>query len=123
MALAVVAAIGLAAVIAVSPLIDWAIPFSRPARIVVAVTVLVPIGMALGIPMPAGVRLLSLRGAAMVPWAWGMNGAFSVLGATLAIFIAMNWGFRTTLVAASTSYLLGLAAFLLAARTSYPAQN
>jgi len=122
-ALAVVAVIGLAAVIAVSPLIDWAIPFSRPARIVVAVTVLVPIGMALGIPMPAGVRLLSLRASAMVPWAWGMNGAFSVLGATLAIFIAMNWGFRTTLVAASTSYLLGLAAFLLAARTSYPAQN
>ena len=36
----------------------------------------------------------------MVPWAWGMNGALSVLGATLAIFIAMNWGFQVTLLAA-----------------------
>ena len=55
---------------------------------------LVPVGMLLGIPMPAGIRLLSARAPQMVTWAWGMNGALSVLGATLAIFIAMNWGFR-----------------------------
>ena len=41
-------------------------------------------------------------------WAWGINGALSVLGATLAIFIAMNWGFRVTLLTASATYLVGL---------------
>ena len=46
----------------------------------------------------------------MVPWAWGMNGAFSVVGATLAIFIAMNWGFQITLFAASATYLIGACA-------------
>ena len=55
----------------------------------------------LGIPMPTGLRLLRARAPQMVTWAWGMNGALSVLGATLAIFIAMNWGFRVTLLAAS----------------------
>ena len=50
----------------------------------------------------------------MIPWAWGMNGALSVLGATLAIFIAMNWGFRVTLLAASATYLVGLASFMSA---------
>ena len=59
---------------------------------------LVPIGVALGIPMPAGIRLLHARAPQMVTWAWGINGALSVLGATLAIFIAMNWGFRVTLL-------------------------
>ena len=44
----------------------------------------------------------------MVPWAWGMNGAFSVVGATLAIFVAMNWGFHATLLTAAGSYLVGL---------------
>jgi hypothetical protein len=121
-ALAVVAAISIAVVIGVAPLVDWAIPFSRLARMGVAAAVLIPIGMALGIPMPAGVRLLSVRAPDMVPWAWGMNGAFSVLGATLAIFIAMNWGFRATLVAASTTYLFGLAAFLAAERKSHSAR-
>ncbi len=50
----------------------------------------------------------------MVAWAWGINGAFSVLGATLAIFIAMNWGFRTALLAAALIYLFGLTALLAA---------
>ena len=47
-------------------------------------------------------------------WAWGINGALSVVGATLAIFIAMNWGFAVTLVAASGTYLIGLIALLAA---------
>ena len=64
-----------------------------------ALVVLVPVGMLLGIPMPAGIRLLSARAPQMVTWAWGMNGALSVVGATLAIFIAMNWGFQVTLLA------------------------
>ena len=63
----------------------------------VAVAMLVPMGVALGIPMPTGLRMLSARAPQMVAWAWGMNGALSVLGATLAIFIAMNWGFHATL--------------------------
>jgi hypothetical protein len=40
----------------------------------------------------------------------------SVLGATLAIFIAMNWGFQITLLAASATYLLGMVALLVAAK-------
>ena len=101
---------------AVGPIIAWAVPFSRAARIGVAVIVLLPVGMLLGIPMPAGIRLLSDRAPQMVTWAWGMNGALSVVGATLAIVIAMNWGFQVTLLAAAATYLLGLGALLTAAR-------
>jgi hypothetical protein len=84
----------------------------------VAVLTLVPIGIALGVPMPTGLRMLSARAPEMVAWAWGMNGALSVLGATLAIFIAMNWGFGVTLLAAAATYLLGLAALLAASSPS-----
>jgi predicted membrane-bound spermidine synthase len=108
--LVVIAAIGLVVVAAATPLLTWAIPFSRPVRIVIAVLTLAPIGVALGIPMPAGIRLLHSRAPQMVSWAWGINGALSVLGATLAIFIAMNWGFGVTLMAASGTYLIGLIA-------------
>jgi hypothetical protein len=65
--------------------------------------------------MPTGLRILSSREPQLVAWAWGMNGALSVLGATLAIFIAMNWGFQVTLLTASATYLIGLLAFLSAA--------
>jgi hypothetical protein len=80
----------------------------------IAVALMVPVGMALGIPMPTGLRMLSARAPHLVAWAWGINGALSVLGATLAIFIAMNWGFRMTLMMASGTYLIGLLALLAA---------
>jgi len=109
-----IAAIGLAFIFVSSTVVTLAIPFARGLRIVIAVSMLVPMGVALGIPMPAGLRILSTRAPHMIAWAWGMNGALSVLGATLAIFIAMNWGFRVTLLTASATYVLGLAAWLAA---------
>ena len=111
-ALAVIAALAGVAIVSVPPLVNWAIPFSRTTRIVVAVATLVPVGMVLGIPMPTGIRLLSAQAPQLVTWAWGMNGALSVLGATLAIFIAMNWGFTATFLAASAIYIVGLFALL-----------
>jgi hypothetical protein len=112
-ALAVIGALGAAVLALGAPLVTWAIPLARGARIAIAVTVLVPIGIALGIPMPTGLRMLSARAPQMVTWAWGINGALSVLGATLAIFIAMNWGFSMTLLSASATYFIGLVALLV----------
>jgi hypothetical protein len=112
---ATVAVLAVGVIVVIAPIVSWAIPLSRAARMGVAVAMLVPLGVALGIPMPTGLRVLSRQAPQMIPWAWGMNGALSVLGATLAIFIAMNWGFRVTLLAASGTYLIGLASYLAAA--------
>jgi hypothetical protein len=58
----------------------------------------------MGVPLPTGVRLVAARQPQLVPWAWGINGALSVLGATLAVFVAMNWGFSVTLVCGAVAY-------------------
>lgn len=81
-----------------------AIAAPLPARIGVAVALMAPAGMIMGLPLPGGVRLLSAWQPQLVAWAWGMNGALSVLGATLAVFIAMNWGFSITLLCGSGLY-------------------
>jgi hypothetical protein len=108
MAAIAVVALGLAAVVA--PFIDWAVGYERGMRLAIAAGVLVPIGMLLGVPMPTGIRLLNVGAPEMLTWAWGMNGALSVVGATFAIFMAMNWGFGATLTGAAVAYLAGLAA-------------
>jgi Spermine/spermidine synthase domain len=118
LATAAVALVGLAVVAVVTPLVSWAMPFERSVRMAVALVLLVPMGIVLGIPMPTGIRLLHERAPHMLAWAWGINGALSVLGATLAVFIAMNWGFRVTLLAASGSYLIGMLGLLSATRPS-----
>ena len=91
------------------PIIRTAISIGLTGRMAVAVGILLPAGLVMGIPMPAGIRLLSRRREELLPWAWAMNGALSVVGATLAVFIAMNWGFSVTLLTGSVVYLLAAA--------------
>jgi hypothetical protein len=103
-ALAAIAVVAVLAPLLVPRVIDLAIPWPLPVRIVVAVAILLPLGVLLGMPLPGGMRLLARRRPDIIPWGWGLNGALSVVGATLAIFIAMNWGFSTTLIAAAFVY-------------------
>ena len=92
------------AVFALPALIDLAIPWSLTARVLTAVAVLIPLGVLLGMALPGGMRLLSASRQEIVAWGWGINGAFSVVGATLAVFIAMNWGFSVTLIVGGVVY-------------------
>jgi hypothetical protein len=97
-------AASLAAPLLLNVIIDLAIPWPLAARIGVSVALLFPLGVLLGMPLPGGMRLLSAIRPELVPWGWGLNGAFSVIGATLAVFVAMNWGFSITLLAATATY-------------------
>ena len=65
------------------------------------VATLAPLGFLMGMPFPLGLRLLDRMGpqwGQLVPWVWGINGATSVLGSVLAISIAINFGFRATML-------------------------
>jgi hypothetical protein len=105
-ALGVAAAIGVGAVLGLPYVIDAAIAWPLPFRIALAGLILIPTGIVLGLPLPGGMRLLSTARGEIVPWGWGINGAFSVVGATLAVFIAMNWGFSATLSLGALVYTL-----------------
>jgi len=84
--------------------VQTAIAAPLAVRISVAVALMLPAGMVMGMPLPGGVRLLAMRQPQLIAWAWGINGALSVLGATLAVFIAMNWGFSITLLSGAVLY-------------------
>ena len=110
-----IVAVAILGIVALPPLIRQAITASHTQRILLTVLLIAPAGVLMGIPLPGGIRLMTANHSALVPWAWGMNGALSVIGATLAVFIAMNWGFSITLMTGAAIYLT--AAVLL--RTSY----
>ncbi len=103
-ALAGVAVVALAAALGLARLIDLGIPWALPVRIAFAVALITPVGILLGMPLPGGMRLVAAGRADIIPWGWGINGAFSVVGATLAVFIAMNWGFSVTMMSAAAVY-------------------
>ena len=56
----------------------------------------------MGMPFPLG---LARTPAALVPWAWAVNGSASVLSAVLATILARQFGFRAVVVAAALLYL------------------
>jgi hypothetical protein len=76
-------------------------------RCVVAVLLLAPLGLLMGMPMPLGLRLLHVDGR-LVPWSWGINSATSVLGAIVAVILAMNFGFMVTLLCGMAVYASAL---------------
>jgi hypothetical protein len=90
-----------------SPLVHALVHLARPARIGLSVALIAPLATLLGMPMPAGLRMLRDAAPALVPWAWGLNGAASVLGSVGALLIAILAGFDATLCAGAGFYLAG----------------
>jgi len=71
---------------------------------------LVPLGFAMGMPFPTGLRALAetRSQASSIEWAWAMNAASSVLGSVLAIIVAVQFGLNATLACGAGAYALGL---------------
>lgn len=67
-------------------------------------------GLLMGIPFPAGLKLLGQTDQALIPWAWTVNGIFSVLAPLLAVMTAMVLGYSGVLLMGAAAYLL---AFLI----------
>jgi hypothetical protein len=65
--------------------------------------------VALGLPFPLGLARLGPGGA--LPWAWGLNGAFSVVATPLANLIAVKQGHARLLELAILLYGLILVSF------------
>jgi predicted membrane-bound spermidine synthase len=108
--LAAVAALVATAALALSPLFDALVHLERPWRIAVVAAALAPLGLAMGMPLPMAVRLLARRQPAIIPWAWGVNGAFSVMGSAAALVIALFAGFDQALLVAAAVYAAALVA-------------
>jgi spermidine synthase len=96
------------------------IGLALPLRIfIAAVLVLVP-GLFMGALLPSGVRRANALSPDLVPWAWGLNGAASVVGSILAMTVSMNFGFTMALLIGISVYLLGLLALPAAKESSVP---
>jgi len=47
----------------------------------------------------------------LLPWAWGVNGFFSVIGASGAVLIAVSWGFTVVIWTAFALYAMAAIVF------------
>lgn len=87
-------------------------------RIALTVLLLAPIGLLLGMAYPLGITILRTFGPELVPWAWGLNGALSVVASVFAIFLGSRIGFSGAFLTGVAAYAIGLAAITLASRAA-----
>ena len=86
--------------------LDW--PWLARAACVLAA--LAPVSVALGMPFPLGLARAGAAGGSMVPFAWAVNGAFSVVATPLANLLAVQAGLHWVLLAAAVLYVVCIVA-------------
>jgi hypothetical protein len=84
-----------------------------PLRALIVVATLLPLGMAMGIPFPLGLRTVAGWGRQQVALAWTVNGVMSVAGSVLAVTLAILSGYATVLLAGGLAYGVAALAVLL----------
>ena len=102
-----IVALGIIYVVSLQPIIYSVIAEPFETKSAASIAILAPIGLLMGMPLPTGMRLLKANRPEYVPWMWAVNGAFSVLGAVLAVILGIMYG-------SSTAMLLGILIYLVA---------
>ncbi|HVY15935.1 MAG TPA: hypothetical protein VHB27_11960 [Rhodopila sp.] len=76
--------------------------WSMATRVGLLLMVIAPASICLGMPFPLGLGQAGSTG--FLPWAWGLNGAFSVVATPLANLIAREAGFSWVLLCSAALY-------------------
>jgi hypothetical protein len=85
------------------------LPLPLWARVAIAILIILPIGLAMGIPFPRGLRRAGQGALPPPPFYWGLNGVMSVLGSVGTVALALMAGFQAAMLAGSGCYALAAA--------------
>jgi hypothetical protein len=110
--LAILALVILAGPHLMRPIIDQTLGAPFLMRVAITGFMLLPVGVLMGVPFPAGIRRLSAGLAAGGPggeeaaiaWVWAVNGAASVVASILAALLALTFGFAAVLLIGALCY-------------------
>jgi len=98
-------------ILAADPITDAALSWPQSARMLLVVIMLFPVGLLLGVFLPAGMDAVVAATESAgtdrdrsVAWCWAVNGFFSVVGASLTTVVSMEFGFNVALIAGLVLY-------------------
>lgn len=88
------------------------------ARIAVAIVLIAPLGLVMGMPFPGGLRRTGGGKLPEPPFYWGLNGIMSVIGSIATVFVALMAGFQAAMLMGSACYVVAALASKRAFRDS-----
>lgn len=87
-----------------APILNKFLGFGFLSRVGIAIGMLAVLAFFMGMPFPAGIRILERLNPTLIPWAWCVNGSASVIGSVLAVIIALGIGFSSVLIISAFLY-------------------
>src|SRR5207237_2135372 len=100
-----VAGLGAAAAFFLPWIIPILLPLELNIRVAIAVGLVAPFGVMMGMPFPQGLRQTGQGALPAAPFYWGLNGLMSVIGSVGTVGLALVFGFRVAMLAGSLCYL------------------
>jgi hypothetical protein len=89
---------------------------TTPVRMAVAVVLLLPISLLMGMPFAIGMKAATRQAGAPTAFLWGINGATSVCASVLGTTVSIFFGISTAFAAGVVAYALAFVALLIANR-------
>src|ERR1043165_8091022 len=117
-ACAAVAIIGSVEALALPKLVPALLWLPLWGRIVVAIILIAPLGLAMGMPFPRGLKQTGEGSLPAPPFYWGLNGIMSVIGSVTTVFVALMFGFQAAMLMGSACYVLAALASVKAFPTA-----
>jgi spermidine synthase len=90
----------------ISNIISFMLPYTLIIKIMLVFIILLPAGIGMGIPFPMGLSLIGRKRPELIPWAWAVNGCFSVVAPIAAIMFAITAGFKLLMFTGVIMYVL-----------------
>ncbi len=104
MAVAGISAITVVYVVLLPILFQRFVGLADGIKIALSILLIAPLAFCMGMPFPIGLSQVANRAPDFIPWAWGINGFASVMSATIATLLAIEFGFTAVVVLALGLY-------------------
>ena len=78
-------------------------------KMLLSVFLIAPLAFCMGMPFPIGLTRVANSIPDFIPWAWGINGFASVMSASLATLLAIEFGFTAVVLCALGLYVTAAA--------------
>ena len=102
----VVAILGAAGALTLPTLVPMLLPLDLWMRVVIAVVLITPLGLAMGMPFPRGLQRAGRGSLPAPPFYWGLNGIMSVIGSVVTVVLAVAMGFKIAMLVGAACYLI-----------------
>jgi hypothetical protein len=106
----VVALLGGVEALVLPRIVPLLLPLGLAARVAIAIALIAPLGLAMGMPFPRGLQKAGQGSLPAPPFYWGLNGVMSVIGSVTTVFVALSMGFQAAMLIGSACYLLAMVA-------------